>query len=442
MKDRSFGDPPTPRALERHQEGFTIIEMVAAMTLLMVVLAAVGLQMGSALTLSRNNRHRSVAANLASREMDVVRSTDFSELPIGRTTTTTSVDGITYTLVRDSEWVAQSTTAGPCDGGTAATASLLRVNVAITWPDMAGTKQVESQTVLTPPVGSYDPYSGNIAVKVLDREGRPAAGHLVTVTGTAASGSQVTTADGCAFFAFLPAGTYTARLGTTGFVNGQGSPTPSTTPTVTVGKTVQTQFDYDRAATAQITLSGSSEGTVPSSVALSLVNSTLGTKTFPGSGSPRTIGSLFPYKTGYEYFAGSCADADPEGQLPPPASGARYPGANRPTALSVPPASTATGSLQLPSVDVEVRNANVSGYPKVPGAVVTAVHAPDSRCATGETLPAGTTDNNGKVRVSLPYGAWSYTATKAGFSNSGTYPAAPALSPLDNGMYQATVYVW
>jgi hypothetical protein len=41
----------------------------------------------------RNDRHRSVAANLAAEEMDTIRSTDFTDLTVGRVETTRDPTG-------------------------------------------------------------------------------------------------------------------------------------------------------------------------------------------------------------------------------------------------------------------------------------------------------------------------------------------------------------
>ena len=413
------------------------MEMVVAITLLMVAVAGLGLEMGSALSLSRNNRHRSIGANLASREMDLVRSADFNTLPAGRVTAPADVDGTVFTVIRDSEWVAQDTSTGPCDAVAGTRPAFLRVSVFITWPDMAGTKPVESQTVLTPPAGSYDRYTGNIGAKIRDRDGRPAAGHLVTATGPGYTSSQVTTADGCAFFAFVPTGDYAIEVETLGNVDGQGNPAPTKTVTVTVGNTTPAQFDYDRASIVALTLVGKEGGTVPSSVPVTLANGALlpdKLKVFGGSGSPRSMANLYPYNNGYEYFAGSCADADPEGQ-DPGGTGPLYPGAARPEALSVTPGATVTGTLELPSVDVQVLRLGVP----VVGATVTAVHAADSICGSGESLGAGLTGVDGKLRVSLPYGKWSFSAQVG--PDSGTSSVDTELRPDTALVQDATVVI-
>ena len=78
-----------------------------------------------------------------------------------------------------------------------------------------------SQTLLTPPAGSGDPNDGHILVQAFDRDALPLAGQTVSLTGPE-SASQTTTSDGCAFFAYLDPGTYTASLSTTGYVDRQG----------------------------------------------------------------------------------------------------------------------------------------------------------------------------------------------------------------------------
>ena len=59
----------------RSESGMTLLELVIAMSILSLVMTGMVATIGSGLTLVRNNRNRSVAANLASQEMDVVRET-------------------------------------------------------------------------------------------------------------------------------------------------------------------------------------------------------------------------------------------------------------------------------------------------------------------------------------------------------------------------------
>lgn len=57
----------------------------------------------------------------------------------------------------------------------------------------------------------------------------------------------MTTSDGCAFFAYLDPGTYTATISTTGYVDRQGSQPASQAVGVTASQITKVQFDYDEA---------------------------------------------------------------------------------------------------------------------------------------------------------------------------------------------------
>ena len=207
--------------LKGGEGGFSMIELVMAIFIFGLVVAGISAGMMSTLALTRQDRNRSVASNLASQEMDLVRSTDFTSLPLGQSITTQSVDGVVYTIDRESEWVTQSATSGPCQAPPGSNLAYMSVNVSVTWPNMAGVQPPESSTIVAPPVGTYDPNNGHIAVTVRDRNGLPQDGVLVTITGGTVTATQDTSADGCAFFAYEPAGAYTVTVSSTGYVDDQ-----------------------------------------------------------------------------------------------------------------------------------------------------------------------------------------------------------------------------
>ena len=60
-----------------------------------------------------------------------------------------------------------------------------------------------------PSVHAYAAVSGAAAVKVLGAAGQRQSGIPVAISGPA-SRSQNTSSDGCAFFAYIPSGVYTA----------------------------------------------------------------------------------------------------------------------------------------------------------------------------------------------------------------------------------------
>ncbi|MGH3371955.1 MAG: prepilin-type N-terminal cleavage/methylation domain-containing protein, partial [Nocardioidaceae bacterium] len=309
------------------QDGYSLVELMVAITVFALVFAAVSLGIGRALEVSRSNRNRSAGAYLAARQLEEVRSKAFDQVALGSTTCVYSAPGpdcnvpSPYTVTQDVSWTSPGSTTTSCNvpsGGGAALA-YKRVTVTVTWPDMGGVAPVASQTLLTPPSGTFDPNDGHVLVQVFDRDAAPLAGQTVSLSGPE-SDSQPTTTDGCVFFAYLDPGTYTVSLNTTGYVGPQGDQPATQTVAVTATQISTLRFDYDRAATLQVTLttpSGTPTAAVPSPIALTVANSnlTVGTKSFSetstGSGTPRTVTPLFPYASGYQVWAGDCADADP-----------------------------------------------------------------------------------------------------------------------------------
>ena len=162
------------------EAGFTMVEMVIAIFIFAMVITGVGVGMSSALNLTRQNRNRSIAANLAAQQMDTIRSTDFDTLdqmtqlvqPVTLTPTPT-VEGVPYTITQDTAWVRKNATgaaAGPCQSPPTAANPLayIAVTTTVTWADMHGVLPVQTDTVVSPPVGVYDQTEGHIRVTVLN----------------------------------------------------------------------------------------------------------------------------------------------------------------------------------------------------------------------------------------------------------------------------------
>jgi prepilin-type N-terminal cleavage/methylation domain-containing protein len=148
------------------QDGYSVVELMVAITVFALVFAAVTIGIGRALEVNRGNRNRSAAAYLAARELEEVRAQSFSSVALGRTTcvyTTSSCNlPAPYTVVQDVAWASPGSTSTSCgvpsSGG--ATLAYKRVTVTVTRADMSGVAPVTSQTLLTPPGGTFDPTTG------------------------------------------------------------------------------------------------------------------------------------------------------------------------------------------------------------------------------------------------------------------------------------------
>jgi type II secretory pathway pseudopilin PulG len=404
-----------------------MIELVVAVSVFAILAGGLALTIEGGLNLARNNRSRSVAANLASQEMDDIRSSPFVSLPLGLVDRSQPVDGVPYTVRRESEWVDNASTTGPCDS-TSGTPRVLRVTVTVFWADMRGTSPAVSSTILSPPVGSYDPNNGHIAVKVLGSDATPLGGVPVNVAAPGFTRNLTTTTDGCAFFAFVAPTTYTVTLGAVGYVDRQGRANPSQTAGVTSGATSSVAFDYDQAASLTLTLNSPGGGSFPSNLSVDVGNSALvptGYKEFAGAGAIRTIGNLYPYSDGYEAWAGSCADADPEGK---DGNGlAFWSGASRADGFDASPATSTTGTVTMPTVELHYGDTSVSTGTHN----IIAVHDADNGCPTGLSYTVGTFSGAATTLVALPYGTWRFMVS-GGSAYGGSWPTV-ALDPRVSG---------
>jgi prepilin-type N-terminal cleavage/methylation domain-containing protein len=419
--------------------GFTMVELMVGMLIFGLVAAAVAAGMSSSLNITRQNKNRSIAANLASQEMDTVRSMKFTDLEaqIGHVEYTQTIDNVPYTVNRDTEWTYPSATSGPCQAPAGSALAYLEVNAYVQWPNMAGVPAPTSETVITPPVGTYNKTTGHIAVLVLDAAGAPQEDVTVTLS-PGSEPAQVTPTDGCAFFAFQAVGSYTVTLNATGFVTDQGIASPSQTVSVVAGTKSSLTFQYDQSSTLNLTMVGSSGGIVPSNLPISLGHTQLapnGKKVVTGATNPRTVSGLFPYVAGYEAWAGDCLDADPEG-VNPSTSTAYYPGASRDAPIGVVAGATSTGNVTMGTIEVQARTTTNAARAGI-AITFSAAHAAEAGgCAAATYTATGTTDASGNLLVALPYGSWTVRLTSP--TTTATQPAT--MSPLTG--LQTVTFQW
>ena len=391
-------------------DGFTLVEVIASMVVLAILATAVAVALAQSLQASRTSRQRVAAANLISQQMDLIRDAGAGALGIGVSSPTpVSVDGTLYSMTQTVRWVSGTSSATDSCSGTG-TALFKSVSIAATWPSMAGTAPVRSDTVLAPDVADVNANAITIPIRVRNRDNVPVQGVAVQLNGGSVSASQITDAYGCVVFANIPASTYTATTTsstTPPSVNWQGS----STNTMTVGTTVPgtwlttTEFQWDSAATLMLTPTAPDVAhPLPIGLGATVTNTSLATPgytTFSGGGASVNATNLFPFTNGYQTWAGTCADADPQ----------VWSGGARATTTIVAPG----GSANVP---LATRAVNVTVAMKAPksnnGQTVVAVHAPDAGCPAGMTLTLGTTTTNaGLAQAARPTGRTS-AATAGG----------------------------
>lgn len=134
--------------------GFSLVEIIVALSVF-AVLAVAGTSIAiDSLSVAGDNRERVRAANLASAEVERTRAVfrnSRSSVPETTVTTSTPVDGNSYTVERTTTWV-DADGDDATDGGvsyTAATGTALLVEVRVSWPGLGDRPPVINTTVLS-----------------------------------------------------------------------------------------------------------------------------------------------------------------------------------------------------------------------------------------------------------------------------------------------------
>lgn len=413
--------PPIER-----DRGASLIEMVVALAIFAIVSAALLSLLLTSARLVRGAKQRALAAQVAASAIDEARAQGAVAVTPGRTTSERTVGGIRFTVTRDAQFVARGATDSSCT--SPGIPSFLRVRVSVSWPTMGTVRAPEANTLITPGVGDVDQATGMVAVTVVDRTGAPVANLPVTLnpgTAPATGPVQRTTAEGCAFFAFVAPGSYTAWLGSPGWVDQGGQATPSVTTSVTASRTATVSLQYDRAAALEVVGYTDPGHPAPTDLPVTLYATVFGndTKTKviePTGASPLLATGLFPTAAGYTGWAGRCLANDPGESL-------------RPQPAATEPGST--GSLTVPLARFEVRPQ--FGTPPAGGYQVTAQQAPDAGCPDG-AAHTWVSPANGAVGGALPFGEWTFTVTD-GTRTTTTPPVL--LDPAGNGVTTVQVDV-
>lgn len=329
------------RSSRQGEQGMTLIETLVAITLLMVVVAGTATGLVVSLDVTRDSRERTVAANLATAEMDRVRTIRNDALVEGVLTRTARVGNTVFTVLTDSRWTLARAEADACTAFANSNAGLgrrfLEVNVAVTWEGQRGRPGVRSSTIITPAVSSYQQGRGHIAVLVTDASGAaPASGVVVRLEGGTVNRQVLSsTSIGCAFFADLPPGPYRLSIDQVGGVDEEDRTQLGVEDDVVVevGKTASATFIYDRAGRLELQVRGEGGGEVPPGLLVSAAHQdyTSAPVAYDAAASAWVLDPLFPYPDGWRAWAG-CAHNRPDlfgqgsqgfqpGPGPPPVAG-------------------------------------------------------------------------------------------------------------------------
>jgi Tfp pilus assembly protein PilV len=309
--------PKRPELSAEH--GVTLVETLISAAILVIVLLAVLASLDAASHTTAVNRSRTVAAGLAERQLEKLRSLPAAALatydePPEQVTS----GGAEYSVASKAEWVHDASGAPASCESDGRRADYIRITSSVT-SNVLGkrVKPVEMTSIVAPRVGSFGANQGTLGVQIKNEAGAPVTNMPVTISGPVTQ-SDATNQLGCAVFGHIAAGTYNVTVSQPGWVDVSGNQTITRPADVAAGTKQTVALQYAQAATVTVNFDtevhGQKEGS--KSDALTAANPGLptGSRIFkPGAaGASITASGLYPFPDGYSFFSGGCATSDPE----------------------------------------------------------------------------------------------------------------------------------
>ena len=402
--------------------GLSLVEVIVAMMVFAVVSVGVAYSITNALVITRENRARAIATNLAAQDVDLLRSVE-NVFDVTSKTWTTQVGGFSFTVARTAEWTDATTTSTACGTGTG-TLQYKAVQVSVTYEGMRTTAApITSATVLAPNDRINDPAKGTIVVEVRGASGPGRAGVPVTIdTATPSRGAvkpaspPVTDGNGCSYSLRVEPGDYTVSVEAPGSLTPAQAVKGSQTPvTVEAGKTASASFSYDTAVSIKaVPAQGVTPAPLlPTNLDITFRNATRGDTVVAASAA--SPAKLFPFGAGYSVMAGrhidptteanvtrSCLSVDPAAWTTPAADGA--------VGRELMPTGGLPGASETVGVPMGiVQLSGLRGNTNVVAVQQKGLANGDPGCITGQEYSfTGVTDGR---TLALPYGTWKFYKT-------------------------------
>lgn len=419
------------RSARDNEDGFTIIEVMVAMTIFAVIAAGIAAGITASLVLSKDTRAREVASTVAMADIDNLRDLP-SIFDIKSGTTTPKVGNLSFTLTRKVSWTRSAGSATACGTGDG-TLSYKAVTVTVSWKtsgSASGSQQVTMSSAIAPLTNINSDTTGSILIGVTNASGVGVSGIVPTITGPSGVTVPATDAEGCTYVSGVAPGTYTVAIARTGYIDSNQQLSPSSqTVTVAAGASGAAAFSFDVAAKYAFayTTTPVVSATLPTNMPTTLVNPTSGTTQLTNTASSA---SLFPYTAGYRAIAGAYV-VDASGTASTTTCLSSDPGS-----WTTPNAKGKVGTSPDPVVNtavIPVQMGAVTLSKLTKGQFLTAVSTTgvngDPGCAVGMTLnfPAVSAST---ATIALPWGTWKVFAG----STSGSTATALALAPANAAM--------
>jgi hypothetical protein len=297
------------------------MEVVVSAAVLILVVPGIFAGLDAVAGTAGANKARTVAATLAERDQEELRSLMTVDLNRIRSVIpgprTVEVDGVPYTVESDADLVTDvggEDISCSLDDGEG---SFIRITSKVTSP-MTGAKV---KPVIISSIVAPEPGSGALVAKVVDARDNPVKNMAVQAIGPETI-TKTTNDAGCAVFGAVTAGAYQVKVNQNGWVDPEGDQEVIKTATVSAGTLTTVDFVYDIAATLTVnvqSLYGGPPAVLNTDNSYGVIAAHTGILTgyrqwtSAAATTPHTLSRLFPFEDPYKIFSGRCMDQDPTG---------------------------------------------------------------------------------------------------------------------------------
>ncbi|WIB15338.1 type II secretion system protein [Curtobacterium sp. MCPF17_050] len=429
------------RAARDDQSGFTIIEVMVAMTVFAIIAAGVAAGIASTLYLTQDNRSREAALNLANQALDAARSTK-DVFTLDNDTSAQTVGNQTYTISRTTNWINSDGTDNSCGAGSGVLA-YKRVSISVSW--RSGTspreKEVALDTLVSPGSAVSSATASTIVVGVKRANGGPNEGVTVTITPISGGATSLaaqpapTDGNGCSYALGVKPGTYRITINKAGNIDTEYKTSPTYDITTSQGGVGNKSFLYDRGLSVNVGTPVNIVGAppkLPTSIQTSFRHDDV-VKTVS-----TTSTTLFPYTDGWTTVAGSytstCTNVDPTSWTTPLNGLVVSPDVfsdktGQPGFLATSD-TTATARAPMGIFDV-----TTTGPDTVVSATVkntSAVAGGDPGCAPSITYWFTGINSTSATTIALPFGTWTIRSSTSVGSSGKNIPSVAANPRVSN----------
>jgi type II secretory pathway pseudopilin PulG len=350
----AYGMIPRARQRSEAEGGFIIIEVLVSALILAIVAGAVLTLITATTRSAASERNHSTAYGLAQEDQARMRTMRVSSLNHLNQTREEKIGGTTFKVESKGLFVNNKSGTSSC---SEANDSADYVEITSTVSGSGLVQPVSLQSVVSPTSQSLDPSHGTLAVQVNNAAGEPVSGVSINGTGTSTfNGSSEE--NGCANFADIPAGNYRVTTSANGLITPEGA--TSTTKEIGVPATATQQvvvhFDKPGVIEPEFLYVDPTTGLLkPAPVdSMELYNAETGvtaaTWGTPGGSRAAILKdpSIYPFKTRYAVYAGSCEanNPNPAETKPGNAAGVAF--------VEVKPGGAFAPKIQVPALNLTV----------------------------------------------------------------------------------------